>query len=50
MQVCIIDPGNTASLRIAQKFGFRERARSTYHGVDTIQFERPRHARVKSNG
>lgn len=42
-QVCIIDPGNEASIRLAQKFGFRERVRTTYHGSDTIQFERLRH-------
>ncbi len=42
-QVCIISPGNAPSLRIAEKFGFRERARTTYHGADTIQFERLRH-------
>jgi RimJ/RimL family protein N-acetyltransferase len=43
MQVCIIDPGNEASIRLARKFGFRERVRTTYHGSATIQFERTRH-------
>ena len=42
-QVCIISPGNAASIRVAEKFGFRERVRTTYHGADTIQFERLRH-------
>jgi RimJ/RimL family protein N-acetyltransferase len=41
-QVCIISPGNAASIRVAEKFGFRERARTTYHGAETIQFERMR--------
>lgn len=41
-QVCIISPGNAPSLRVAEKFGFRERVRTTYHGADTIQFERLR--------
>jgi RimJ/RimL family protein N-acetyltransferase len=38
--VCIVSPGNAPSLRIAQKFGFRERIRTAYHGEPTIQFER----------
>ncbi|KKX34328.1 GNAT family N-acetyltransferase [Rhizobium sp. LC145] len=29
---CIISPENEASLRVASKFGFREFARSDYHG------------------
>lgn len=33
---CIIDPGNTPSLRVAEKLGFRERARTTYKGTPTI--------------
>lgn len=37
---CIIDPGNTGSIRIAQNFGFRERARTDYHGAEVIVFER----------
>lgn len=40
--VCIISPENSPSLKLAAKFGFRERARTTYHGADTIQFERMR--------
>jgi RimJ/RimL family protein N-acetyltransferase len=37
---CIADPENTASLRIAAKFGFREVARTTYKGDPTIMFRR----------
>jgi RimJ/RimL family protein N-acetyltransferase len=37
---CLIDPANAASLRVAEKTGFREFARTTYHGVPTILFER----------
>jgi RimJ/RimL family protein N-acetyltransferase len=40
--VCIISPDNAPSIRLAGKFGFRERVRTTYHGVSTIQFERVR--------
>lgn len=38
--VCIIDPGNTASLRVAAKCGFREVLRTTYHGEPTVLFDR----------
>jgi RimJ/RimL family protein N-acetyltransferase len=38
--VCIIDPDNAASLAVARKFGYREQARTTYHGDATILFER----------
>jgi RimJ/RimL family protein N-acetyltransferase len=38
--VCMIDPGNLASVRVAQKVGFREYARTTYKGEPTIVFER----------
>jgi RimJ/RimL family protein N-acetyltransferase len=37
---CIIDPDNTASLRVAGKCGFAERARTTYKGAPTILFMR----------
>jgi len=40
--VCIISPGNAPSIRLAEKFGFRELLRTTYHGEPTIQFERLR--------
>lgn len=38
--VCLIAPGNTASLRVADKCGYREVARTTYHGDATILLER----------
>lgn len=40
--VCIIDPGNEASLRVAEKTGFRQVRRLTYKGEPTILFERTR--------
>ena len=36
---CLIDPQNVASIRVAEKQGFREFARTTYHGGPTILFE-----------
>jgi RimJ/RimL family protein N-acetyltransferase len=38
--VCIIDPRNLASLRVAERAGFKEFARSTYHGDPTVILER----------
>lgn len=38
--VCIISPDNAPSLRIAEKNGFREERRATYHGNPTIVFAR----------
>ena len=38
--VCIIDPENGASLRVAQKNGYREILRTTYHDNPTIMLER----------
>jgi RimJ/RimL family protein N-acetyltransferase len=38
--VCIIDPGNEASLKVAHKCGFREFARGKYKGEPTVMFER----------
>jgi RimJ/RimL family protein N-acetyltransferase len=38
--VCIIAPANLASIRVAEKAGFREWQRSTYHGEPTIVFRR----------
>lgn len=38
--VCIIDPRNVASLRVAEKCGYREVLRTTYRGEPTIVFER----------
>ncbi|NNG05840.1 MAG: GNAT family N-acetyltransferase [Inquilinus sp.] len=40
--VCLIDPGNTASLRVAGKHGYREYARTTYNGGPTMLLARPR--------
>ena len=37
---CLIDPGNAASRRVAEKFGFRELAQTTYGGAPTVVFER----------
>ncbi|HLK63167.1 MAG TPA: GNAT family N-acetyltransferase [Bryobacteraceae bacterium] len=39
--VCIIHPDNLASLRVAEKCGFREDVRTTYKGSPTILFSRP---------
>ena len=38
--VCIIDPENAGSINVAQKCGYREIARTTYHDKPTIMFER----------
>ncbi|BCH20294.1 GNAT family N-acetyltransferase [Mesorhizobium sp. L-8-3] len=37
---CMIDPENTASLRVAEKLGFREFARTEFHGGPIILLER----------
>jgi RimJ/RimL family protein N-acetyltransferase len=37
---CIIAPENGPSIRVAQKAGFREHSRTTFHGDPTIVFER----------
>ena len=37
---CIIDPDNSPSLRVAAKFGFKEFARSSYHEMPVVMFER----------
>jgi len=39
--VCIIDPENEASLRVAAKLGYREYARAPYHGKTLVLLERP---------
>lgn len=39
-KTCLINPENVASVRVAEKYGFREFARSTYHGAPTVLFER----------
>jgi len=38
--VCIIDPQNTGSINVAQKCGYREVLKTSYHGEPTILFER----------
>ena len=39
---CMIDPGNAASIRIAEKFGFREAARTTYkNSPASLYYRRP---------
>jgi len=40
--VCIIDPANLPSIRVAEKAGFREIARTTYKNDPTVLFERAR--------
>jgi RimJ/RimL family protein N-acetyltransferase len=40
--VCMIDPGNAASIRVAEKSGYREFARAAYKEAPTILFERLR--------
>jgi RimJ/RimL family protein N-acetyltransferase len=39
--VCIIDPDNQASLRVAARFGYREYARTNYKGNPIVLLERP---------
>ena len=38
--VCLIQPQNLASIRVAEKFGYREYARSTYKEHDVIMLSR----------
>lgn len=38
--VCIIDPANVASIKVAQRLGFAEFTRRRYKGADVILFER----------
>ena len=38
---CIIAPENTASIRVAEKIGFKEKLRTTYKGDPTLVFYRP---------
>ena len=37
---CLIEPDNTPSIRLAQKLGFKEYARTTYHGARVNLYER----------
>jgi RimJ/RimL family protein N-acetyltransferase len=39
--VCLIDVPNVASIRVAQKCGYSEFARTTYKGAPVILFQRP---------
>jgi RimJ/RimL family protein N-acetyltransferase len=41
---CMIDPGNAASLRVAEKCGYQVWTHTTYHGHPTILHQRPRGA------
>jgi RimJ/RimL family protein N-acetyltransferase len=38
--VCLISPENTASIRVAEKCGYREFQRTTYKNQPTVLFER----------
>ena len=38
--VCLIGEGNAASIRVAEKAGFREWRRTTYHGESSLLFAR----------
>lgn len=40
--VCLIDPGNVASVRVAEKVGFRPSGRAVYKEHETLVFERRR--------
>lgn len=40
--VCMISPDNAASIRVAEKCGYRELARISFKGEDTLLFERLR--------
>lgn len=39
--VCIISPENAPSLRLADRVGFKEFARASYHDAPTVMLERP---------
>lgn len=47
--VCLIDPGNLQSLRVAAKCGFRELLHTTYQGSPTILFERAANSGTPTN-
>ncbi len=38
--VCLINPDNVASIRVAEKCGFQEYCRATYKGHATVMYER----------
>lgn len=52
--VCIIDPQNAPSIRVAQKCGYRELGPASYKGQPTLVFERVHsrtlHARAAEDG
>ena len=37
---CLISPENAPSIRVAERVGFREHSRATYHDAPTIIFQR----------
>ena len=37
---CIVEPGNAASIRLAEKVGFGELERTSYHGSEIVVFDR----------
>jgi RimJ/RimL family protein N-acetyltransferase len=39
--VCIIDPDNAASIRVAEKCGYRFVTRASYRGEPVLSYERP---------
>jgi RimJ/RimL family protein N-acetyltransferase len=39
--VCMINPDNAASIKLAEKHGYREFARSTYKDAPSVLFRRP---------
>jgi RimJ/RimL family protein N-acetyltransferase len=41
--VCLIDVDNVASMRVAEKCGYRELVRTAYKGQPAVIFERPAH-------
>lgn len=38
--VCMIEPANLPSIRLAEKLGYREQSRTTYHGAQVNLYER----------
>jgi RimJ/RimL family protein N-acetyltransferase len=40
--VCLIDPGNLASIRVAEKCGYARMQAATYRGASTVLFARER--------
>jgi RimJ/RimL family protein N-acetyltransferase len=45
---CIIDPENAASVRVAEKCGYRYSTSTTYHGMPTVMMFRERELRADS--